>query len=860
LRGAELRFQKVYEMEPSWTNVLQDLGRVREAQGDVEGAIRAYQLAPFEADAVESLAFLYLSEGAFEEASALFFQLRNLRPDTPEFLPWEASALLEADPRHAEMVFREYLSKTGADLADSDVQRVALDLVRTLHASPDGVEQAEPFLELVMSRLDGLEMDADADVSSRDALLNLRTRWTYERRASELVASAGSPLDAGEHEALMRARAAFAAHELDEASSLLEALLDTNGANAATWAALSAVREAQGRIEEAEQAIVMAETLAPLTAAYPGRLGAILAKHYGGRRDKEAADAYRRALRRHGSEPHLWLELSRVEHEDRALASLTRFLELVPSGAAADEARGEVANRQRTSPELLVPPAAKARPVELSEEAWFNVHLAYLYVLDARLMGPQGDGYAALIDEALVTILTARASAPDSVRVLNLEAEIRVERGELREAVVLWERSLAQEPDQARVVLDLANVHGKLGNGPRRDALTQRALALGEPVTLLGEAVAEAGKRRWWSARTLLDRYVEVAPPGATGYDRALALRDDVSVRIRLFYIGILCGGVFVIVLPLAVRTYRHSGVGLQALLDRSPTAYRDVARCCAVIRHEILKHNTTVLVSVADAIDEDRLEPAKWTAEKLYGERGAIARFFAYVEDLEQLARAQGHTVNLRHRDPIFAPLIAAFDRLSALESDLRGTPGPQVATALRSISTILNQTGYRGLGAFVQRACLLEVDERLLRRLFEDLCGEPAFVARSEVGLEIKMPDEPVVIRIFRTDLEDILTNLLRNSLEVTYEVGETRVGIHVETEEDLITGLERVCVRVLDDGPRRISTAMIRGRYIDRGLGLAVDLISRNGGSIRVEEDALWSKAVVVRLPRSEPWEAS
>ena len=51
-------------------------------------------------------------------------------------------------------------------------------------------------------------------------------------------------------------------------------------------------------------------------------------------------------------------------------------------------------------------------------------------------------------------------------------------------------------------------------------------------------------------------------------------------------------------------------------------------------------------------------------------------------------------------------------------------------------------------------------------------------------------------------------------------------------------------------------KISTAMIRGRYIERGLGLAVDLTSRAGGSIHVEDEPGWSKAVVVRLPREEP----
>jgi len=37
--------------------------------------------------------------------------------------------------------------------------------------------------------------------------------------------------------------------------------------------------------------------------------------------------------------------------------------------------------------------------------------------------------------------------------------------------------------------------------------------------------------------------------------------------------------------------------------------------------------------------------------------------------------------------------------------------------------------------------------------------------------------------------------------------------------------------------------------------RGLGLTVDLISRNGGSIHVEDEPGWSKAVVIRLQRAE-----
>ncbi len=58
--------------------------------------------------------------------------------------------------------------------------------------------------------------------------------------------------------------------------------------------------------------------------------------------------------------------------------------------------------------------------------------------------------------------------------------------------------------------------------------------------------------------------------------------------------------------------------------------------------------------------------------------------------------------------------------------------------------------------------------------------------------------------------------------------------------------------------NSAPRRISTSLLRSRYIERGLGLTVDLISRNGGSIGVEDEPGYSKAVVVRLPRAESLE--
>jgi hypothetical protein len=41
------------------------------------------------------------------------------------------------------------------------------------------------------------------------------------------------------------------------------------------------------------------------------------------------------------------------------------------------------------------------------------------------------------------------------------------------------------------------------------------------------------------------------------------------------------------------------------------------------------------------------------------------------------------------------------------------------------------------------------------------------------------------------------------------------------------------------------------MLRGRYVERGMGITVDLLSRYDGSIGVETEPGWAKAVVLRF---------
>ncbi len=145
-----------------------------------------------------------------------------------------------------------------------------------------------------------------------------------------------------------------------------------------------------------------------------------------------------------------------------------------------------------------------------------------------------------------------------------------------------------------------------------------------------------------------------------------------------------------------------------------------------------------------------------------------------------------------------------------------------------------------------------MLEITPELVLGVWDHVGREPG---AAEAELAVEFPDERLHLRIFRGDFEDILANLLRNALEASAAVGESALAVRVECEEDEITGVENTAIRIADRAPNRLSTAVIRSRYIERGLGLAVDLVSRNGGSVHVESEPGFTKAIVVRLPRVE-----
>ena len=109
--------------------------------------------------------------------------------------------------------------------------------------------------------------------------------------------------------------------------------------------------------------------------------------------------------------------------------------------------------------------------------------------------------------------------------------------------------------------------------------------------------------------------------------------------------------------------------------------------------------------------------------------------------------------------------------------------------------------------------------------------------------------MPQQPLTARVFPGDLDDITANLLRNAYGAIDAGG--RVGIAVVEAVDPITGIAAVELRFRDTAPGDLTNATLHGQDIGRGLGLTTDLVARHDGTVHVEPESGWSKAIVVSL---------
>ncbi len=597
-------------------------------------------------------------------------------------------------------------------------------------------------------------------------------------------------------------------------------------------------------------------------------LGLIYKKEFAGAEDDEAIRHLAAALRLRPDliRLHLLLgELYARTDRKKSRQHYQRFIQLAeledPEARTARKALEELEREIRQQDPLPMPPPAEESLRFLDPEVQRVINEAYL-------RGTEHQDW----QMAETLLVEAQHRFPREAVILNELARVVYHKERFGDARAHWEKSLEMLEDQVEV-------HERLGlllqdelPGEAMPHL-QRAAELGSPTArfLLAELLWD--QTQPLEARKQIELYLAEGSDYDLYWDRAQALHDEIERRFFQAYLALALLLTLMIAIP-AWRVYRHyRGASLQQLLERAPKSFPEVARILSLIRHEILKHNTAFLADVGRALEYDASDAnhrAEVLGKRLFGEpvprrgrinsqhlEGIFGRFHGYLDELEKVARAYQVTLNLHRKDPIFRPMIRAFDDLARWAPALRrpysvkSSKRLELSKTLRKSGHVLGRKAFERLSGLIRQLCVTTVDTQLLTDCYRQVSGEKQFADIELAPLQLVGDGAPV--RIFRTDLDDILANVMRNSLRssVLYAQPPVGLGVELQTEIDEITGLGSLAIRIKDRSPEQLSNEMLRGRYVERGMGITVDLLSRYDGAIGVESEPGWSKSVVLRF---------
>ena len=787
-----------------------------------------------------------------------------------EHLADAAAGLLAASPRDAvaqaqarDLLRRARLSSLwppllytfrAADLAaaagDSD------DEARLLQAAA----REAPDLLSAPDRL-VLARQAEARGDRRDAMLQyghvLAAMERRGRRGGSWIGERIRRLDAEEEAKSVPARAGFAPPSGEARAAFAEgkAFL-ARGANAGARDAFRrALRISPGYVEAALALGTLEE-----------RDG----------RDLEAAAAFRTAL---AADPDrfdavlalanlLWNEPDRPAKEE-SLALLDRAIALKPEqprllreaadrwAAWGDPARAlerldawrasaTPAGRQATDAFREKLAASLARPADTAAGAagFAEASPAAPAFRLAQVYLRRGDEPAA--DQAVRELEEAVRLDASFVPAWELLASVRSRRGDVAGAESALRKALDVDPSRAssweRLAILLEGDAGRAADAPAAWRKAEQAGSL-EALWALGRIAAHEGREleavRWYR------RYVGEAPEGLH-VDEARAAVERMDRRFQtLRGAGIALAG-FAVLLGAALLLRRRRGLTLAEWLRRDPGATREVRPLLGRLSHEIFKHGGLLLGDVEERLGsgEDFRPSAEILAGRLYGSGtgpGLVAEGRAALEDLAGLARRRGVFLNLRHKDPLFARVLAGLDALDAADDDLaslaagRALPERRrtaLAVRLGRAAEALNPRAGQELNRLLDAAGSTEVS-------FDALSGLLAAVARERSaeppGLEpvglFADGDGPMRVKLPAAEWETIFRNLFANAL------ASPRLGLLAERRRDPVTGQAQGRFVLYDADPRPITAEMIRGRAAERGLGVVADVVRRWDGAVDV-----------------------
>lgn len=863
--------QEAYELNDSDPEINNNLAYLYDQLGNFEQAEYFYQetlrLDPERYVAYINLVDLLmereLPEERLAEAAGLLVRARELKGNKPTVILRQARVAarrgLYQEARH---FYREY--SFMVELSDEKLLEIG-DFYRNFGKQDEALERYRKvsdegeFGRQAAQRIWQIEVERQARqfgwVTGREAIPStariLATRGRIEYGKGNLR----------EAERLLSEALALAPHFSEARMNLGDVLRDAGHADLAELAYLRALAVDHGNAE------------------LHARLGELYLTGKGKTTNaSQAAFFLSHALQLKPEWTSLRLKLARAYQGSGSLAAAMREVERVLAQTTVEEERAQALAMKEALREPLAVLSIPTHEPDLEPTDGGEVGQELIKTLSrVRALMARGE------PDGAMAILEGIPRSQRTPEVLNLEGRILYAVGRGEEALEVLNASLEKRPGQAAVHELLGNIHLSRGEDApaRRHLVKARKLGLAAPLYHLARLeLGEEPEFAVWAhdlvnlgslteARSLLDRYL--ASEGARMHEpEAQVLRRRVGER--LVAVAVALAVPLVVLLLAVVLLWRRSrgGVDLETLVRNHPESGPEVQRVLSAIRHEVLKHNTMVLSGLVAAVKrgEDPSEKAARLHMALFGsseEEAVLQKLLAYKEQLEQIGRTHGVRLNLQRRDAALSALLNGFNLLKKADplmyrAEILTPPErARLLKMLKQAARLLNVEGYEAVRSLLDRLRVLAVDRELLEGTFRNVRREPAFGGVEIAPLEFDADLElPVGVPVPRQAFEDIITNLLRNALDSSrqHTEGEIRIGLDLKEEIDMITGFEKVALHVKDRSPQALTTEMIRGRFIEGGLGLAADLVSKYEGAI--EAMALtgeWAKAVVVRFPRAE-----
>ncbi len=263
---------------------------------------------------------------------------------------------------------------------------------------------------------------------------------------------------------------------------------------------------------------------------------------------------------------------------------------------------------------------------------------------------------------------------------------------------------------------------------------------------------------------------------------------------------------------------------------------------------------------------DRDGIEhPVLITITAIRGDDGAITHFLGVAVDLTELRRLETQAL---HSDR-----LVSLGQLAAGVAHEINTPLANIMLIAESVrrrtadpwtrgrvDSLLHQTEsaariVRGLLDYARRpeAKVGEVD------LGESLNSAASFLkGKQSAGVEVvvSLPDQPVLVRGDRDQINQVITNLMNNAYDALN--GQGRIEVQLTADP------EWAHLRVTDDGAgippearahlfEPFFTTKPEGKGTGLGLAICIGIVESHGGSIDVESEVGKGSTFSVHLPR-------